>query len=180
MATETQQERKEEVSGSVERNIRSVARVERMHEESKSTLDHLGSAVGAFVGSKVSIALHLVGFSFWILANTGHLPGIRVFDPFPCPILGLCVSIEAVILSTFVLFKQNHMQQRTDHRDQLNLQMVLLTEKELTKALQLLRAISLKLEISESVGDAELAEMSQVTSVGTLAERILTDLPPKA
>ena len=180
MPLETEQERKEEVSGSVERNIRSVVRMERMHEEGKSLLDHLGSAIGAFVGSKVSIIVHLAGFSLWLLANLGHLPGVPRFDPFPCPILGLCVSIEAVILSTFVLFKQNHMQQRTDHRDQLNLQMVLLTEKELTKALQLLRAISIKLEISESVGDAELAEMSQVTSVGTLAERILTDLPPKS
>ncbi len=172
-------ERQEEVSGSVERNIRSVARVERLHEEGKTSLDHFGSAVGSFVGSKTSIALHLAWFTFWLLVNTGHHAGVHPFDPFPCPILGTIVSIEAVLLSTFVLFKQNHMQQRTDHRDQLNLQMVLLTEKELTKALQLLRAISLKLEIAESVGDAELAEMSQVTSVGTLAERILTDLPPK-
>ncbi len=173
-------ERKEVVSGSVERNIRSVARLERLHEEGKSTLDHLGGAVGSFVGSKVSVFAHLLWFSLWLLVNTNHVYGVRAWDPFPCPILGILVSIEAVILSTFVLFKQNHTQQRADHRDQLNLQMVLLTEKELTKALQLLRAISLKLEIAEMVGDAELAEMSQVTSVGTLAERILTELPPKS
>ena len=172
-------ERKEVVSGSVERNIRSVARLERLHEEGKSAMDHLGSGVGAFVGSKVSIFAHLLWFSSWLLVNSNHVHGIRAWDPFPCPILGILVSIEAVILSTFVLFKQNHTQQRADHRDQLNLQMVLLTEKELTKALQLLRAISVKLEIAELVGDAELAEMSQVTSVGTLAERILTELPPK-
>ena len=171
-------ERKEEVSGSVERNIRSVARVERMHEEGKDAIDHVGSAVGAFVGSKISIGLHLLWFSLWLLINTHCIHGVRAFDPFPCPILSTIVAIEAVMLSTFVLFKQNHMQQRTDHRDQLNLQMVLLTEKELTKALQLLRAIAIRMEITESVGDAELAEMSQVTSVGTLAERILTDLPP--
>ena len=173
-------ERKEEVSGSIERNIRSVARVERMHDENKDAVDRIGGAIGSFVGSKVSIVLHLLWFSLWLLINTHCIRGVRAFDPFPCPILGTVVAIEAVMLSTFVLFKQNHMQQRTDHRDQLNLQMVLLTEKELTKALQLLRAISLKLEIAESIGDAELAEMSQVTSVGTLAERILTDLPPQS
>ena len=172
-------ERKEEVSGSVERNIRSIARMEQAREESKSDLDRIASFVGTVAGSKLSIALHLLWFSLWILANTGRLPGVIPFDPRPFSILALCVSIEAVLLSSFVLLKQNHMQHRTDHRDQLNLQIDLLTEKELTKALQLLRALCVKLEVGEPLEDAELAEMSQITSVGTLAERILTDLPPK-
>lgn len=173
-------EQKAEVSGPVERNIRSIARMEENREEQKDPIDHFASAVGTFAGSKISIALHLLWFGSWILVNTGTIPGIKPFDPHPFSILSLSVSIEAVLLSTFVLLKQNHMQHRADHLEQLNLQIDLLTEKEVTKSLQLLRAICIKLEISEAVGDAELAEMSQVTSVGTLAERILTDLPPQA
>ncbi len=172
-------EKKARVSGPVERNIRSIARMEEDREERKTAMDRFAGAVGSFVGSKLSIFLHLLWFSTWLLINTHHVSGVHAFDPAPFSLLGLCVSVEAVLLSSFVLLKQNHMQHRADHLEQLNLQIDLLTEKEVTKSLQLLRAICIKLEISEAVGDAELAEMSQVTSVGTLAERILTDLPPQ-
>ncbi len=173
------EERKTEVSGPVERNIRTIVAMERKREDQKSDIDHIGHVVANFVGSKLSIALHAVWFTTWMLVNTNHVPGARVFDPYPFSLLSVCVSCEAVLLSSIVLFKQNHMQHREDHLDQLNLQIDLLTEKEVTKSLQLLRAICVKLEITAPLGDAELSEMSQVTSVGTLAERILEDLPPK-
>ena len=173
-------ERKPQVSGPVERNIRSIAEMEQEQEQNKSRADRIASAVGNFAGSMPFIGLHLVWFTLWFLINTNHVHGVHAFDPYPFILLSMSVSIEAVLLSTFVLMKQNQMQARTDHRDQLNLQIDLLTEKELTKALQLLRALCIKLEVEGPVEDAELSEMSQITSVGTLAERIVTDLPPKA
>jgi uncharacterized membrane protein len=171
-------ERTEQISGAVERNIQSIAAMEENREQSKSTVDRYASAVGTFAGSKLSIALHLTWFTLWLLVNTHRIPGVHPFDPYPFSLLSVCVSTEAVLLSTFVLFKQNRMQHRADHLEQLNLQIDLLTEKEVTKSLQLLRAICNKLEIAAPLGDSELAEMSQVTSVGSLAERILEDLPP--
>ncbi len=172
-------ERKPQVSGPVERNIRSIAEMEQQLEAHKRPPDRIASAVGTFAGSMPFIGLHLVWFTLWFLINTNHVHGIRSFDPYPFILLSMSVSIEAVLLSTFVLMKQNQMQTRTDHRDQLNLQIDLLTEKELTKALQLLRALCVKLDVADPLQDAELSEMSQITSVGTLAERIVTDLPPK-
>ncbi len=173
------EERKPEVSRAVERNIRTVAAVEANHEENKTALDRIVSAISTFAGSKGSIALHIVGFVSWLLINTGHIHAIKPFDPYPFSLLSVVISSEAVLLTVFVLSKQNMMQQRADHLEQLNLQIDLLTEKEVTKALQLLRALCIKMNVSEHIGDAELAEMSQVTSVGTMAERILEDLPPK-
>lgn len=173
------EERKPEVSGAVERNIRSIAAMEQDREEQKTGIDRVAAAVGTFAGSKLSIAFHLTAIALWLLINTGQIAGLHPFDPYPFSLLSVCVSCEAVLLSIFVLFKQNHMQHRADHLDQLNLQIDLLTEKEVTKALQLLRAICLKLEVTSPLNDNELSEMSQVTSVGTLAERILEDLPPK-
>ena len=65
--------------------------------------------------------------------------------------------------------KQNRMQRQSDTRDHLNLQIDLLAEKEVTKSLQLLRAICRKLEITDADLDTELAEMASATSVDTLA-----------
>ena len=168
------------VSGPVEHNIRSVAAMEHMHEEEATGVDRIARGIGTFAGSKLSIALHLAWFTSWFLINTRCIPGIRPFDPYPFSLLSVCVSCEAVMLTVFVLFTQNQMQRRADHLNQLNLQIDLLTEKEVTKALQLLRVLCVKLEVAEPLDDAELSEMSQVTSVGSLAERILEDLPPKA
>ena len=69
------------------------------------------------------------------------------------------------------------MQQRSDARDQLNLQIDLLAEKEVTKSLQLLRTICRRLEIPETELDLELNEMADNTSVDSLAKRIQSDLP---
>jgi uncharacterized membrane protein len=63
------------------------------------------------------------------------------------------------------------MQQKTDIRDHLNLQIDLLAEKEVTKSLQLLRAIAAKVGVEEQ-NDPELDEMANATSVDSLAERI--------
>jgi uncharacterized membrane protein len=63
------------------------------------------------------------------------------------------------------------MQQKTDIRDHLNLQIDLLAEKEVTKSLQLLRAIAAKVGVDEQ-NDAELEEMASTTSVDSLAHQI--------
>ncbi len=171
--------RKPSVSGPVERNIRSVARMEKMHDEQTTGLERFASAVAELAGTKLSILLHIAFLLGWLLINTGRIHVIQPIDRYPFTLLSTVVASEGVLLTVFVLFKQNTAQRRDDHFEQLNLQIDLLTEKEVTKALQLLRAVCIKLDIPEPAEDAELSEMSQVTSVGTLAERILEDLPPK-
>ncbi len=55
------------------------------------------------------LRLHLMGISIWFLIDTGHFFGLRRFDPFPFILPNMVVSVEAVLLSTFVLMKQNRM-----------------------------------------------------------------------
>ena len=172
------EERKPSVSGPVERGIRSVARVDQMHDDATTGLERFATTVATFAGSKLSLGIHFSFLSAWLLINTGHISSMKAFDPYPFSLLSSCISCEGVLLTVFVLFKQNHMQRRSDHMEQLSLQINLLTEKEVTKALQLLRDVCIKLEISEHLGDAELSEMSQVTSVGSMAERILEEITP--
>ena len=69
------------------------------------------------------------------------------------------------------------MQHKSDARDHLNLQIDLLSEKEVTKALQLLRAIGRQLEVAEAESDRELDEMASTTSVDSLATQIQQTLP---
>ena len=162
-------------------NIQSIAQMETALESHRTLVDRIADVIGGFSGSMTFVFLHVLWFAAWFLINTGAFPGIKRFDPYPFILLAMIVSVEGVLLSTFVLMKQNRMQQRIDIRDQLDLQINLLSEKEVTKTLQLLRAIADKLEVVPSPeDDAELKEMASTTSVDMLAERIRTDLTPGA
>jgi uncharacterized membrane protein len=68
--------------------------------------------------------------------NSGKIPWARPFDPYPFSLLGVIVAVEAVILSRFILMRQNRMMRRGERRDHLNLQVDLLAEKEITKVIQ--------------------------------------------
>ena len=160
-------------------NIQSVAQMQESLEKHRTLVDRIADLIGGFSGSMTFVFLHVLGFSAWFLINTLPL-GVKHFDPYPFILLAMVVSVEGVLLSTFVLMKQNRMQHRIDVRDQLDLQINLLSEKEVTKTLQLLRAIANKLEVVPSPeDDAELKEMASTTSVDTLAERVRTDLASK-
>lgn len=159
-------------SNTVIANILSVSRMESSLEERRTLVDRIADVIGGFSGSMTFVFLHLVWFVTWFLINTLPL-GIKHFDPYPFILLAMLVSVEGVLLSTFVLMKQNRMQARIDVRDQLDLQINLLSEKEVTKTLQLLRLICAKLEIQPSADDdKELTEMASTTSVDVLASRI--------
>ncbi len=94
-------------------------------------------------------------------------------------VAGVVVSVEAVLLSTFVLMKQNRESKRAEHRQQLTLQIGLLTEQESTKCLQVLQLVCERLGI-ESVGrDRETRILSQDTLVDKLADELKSRLPPE-
>lgn len=158
----------------VEENIRSIADLELSMSSSRGVLDRVADAIGTFTGSFGFVLVHAVWFAVWFAWNT-HLLHYKPFDPYPFILLAMVVSVEGVLLSTFVLMKQNRMQQRSDLRHQLDLQINLLTEKEMTKALQLLQRVARRLEV-DTADDPELDEMAQTTSVDSLGQRIRTEL----
>jgi uncharacterized membrane protein len=86
--------------------------------------------------------VHIAWYSAWILVNS--LPGIHPFDPFPFTFLTFMVSLEAIFLSTFILISQNHETRLSELRNNLDLQINLLTEQENTKMLRMLERIAEK------------------------------------
>lgn len=164
----------------IEDGIRSVVEMDRDFDEHRTFVDRIADTIGSFSGSMSFVGIHVAWFTLWFLINTGVLRFVPKFDPYPFILLAMIVSVEGVLLSTFVLMKQNRMQQRSDARHQLDLQINLLSEKEVTKALQLLRSIAEKLDLPQVDSDKELNEMACVTSVDTLSERIQQELPPSA
>ncbi len=154
-------------------NIETVVRLEDKASQERTTADRISDAIANFVGSIPFVVIHVLWFGVWVLLNAGLLR----FDPYPFPLLCMLVSLEGVLLSTFVLIKQNRMSQRADHRSHLDLQVNMLSEKEITKVLQLQQLICRKLEITEAEMDQELLELSNETAIENLAEELQEKIP---
>ena len=142
----------------VERNIEAL-RTRRLDDERKrSRQERAADAISRFAGSMRFVYIHLVVFGTWIAWNAGLLP-LRPFDP-QFTILGMTASVEAIFLSTFVLITQNRMQELADTRADLDLQVSLLAEHEVTRLIQLTAAIADRLGIAEAQ-HPELPELSR-------------------
>ena len=160
------------------RNIEDVVRLEEEANHQRSGPDQAADAIAGFVGTVTFVLLHLLWFGLWASINTGLIPGLRAFDPYPFQLLCMIVSLEGVLLSTFVLIKQNRMSRRADERSHLGLQVNLLSEQEITKVIQMLEGISEHLGIRHKVVDEAAEELGQNTAVGSLAHQLREKLPP--
>jgi uncharacterized membrane protein len=161
-------------------NINAICALEEEALSKRTVSDRISDAIANFVGSIPFVVVHLVWFMVWVAINMGWLFGKVKFDPYPFALLCMLVSLEGVLLSTFVLIKQNRMSQRADQRAHLDLQINLLSEREVTKILQLQRLICERLQIEEAVHDPEALELSNVTAVGNIARQLDEKLPKEA
>jgi len=158
-------------------NIETVARLEEECADRRTFSERIGDAIADFTGSMRFIWAHLILFVVWFCINLRLVPGVAAFDPYPFVLLTLIVSAEAVIISTFVLMKQNRMSRRADQRDHLNLQIDLLAEKEITKMLQMQRLVCARLGIEGIMEDQDVKELSQSTAVDSLAHNVQSKIP---
>jgi len=158
-------------------HIDSIVRQEEEALERRSSSEHLADAVGVFAGSLLFVVLHLVLLVAWLLINSGRIPSLRPFDPYPFSLLGVIVAVEAVILSSFILMRQNRMMRRWERRDHLNLQVDLLAEKEITKLLQMVRALCGHMGLKDIMADKEIRDLSQNTSIESISQTLEDRLP---
>ncbi|HEV2079692.1 MAG TPA: DUF1003 domain-containing protein, partial [Allosphingosinicella sp.] len=119
------------LNSALERNIEALQRRRKRDAEHASLQERVAEAITGFTGSMRFVYLHLVIFGFWILANLRLLPEVQPWDP-SFVVLAMIASVEAIFLSTFVLISQNRMQAAADKRADLDLQINLLSEHEVT------------------------------------------------
>jgi hypothetical protein len=96
------------------RTLKPSPRLEQEFLEREDPVEWIGDAIGSFVGTLWFIIIHLAWFLFWFLANAGKIPGVPLFDPYPFVFLSMAVSVEGVLLTTFVSMRQNRMAKRAD------------------------------------------------------------------
>lgn len=89
-------------------------------------------------GTVTFLTLNFIWFAIWIPINTGKVPFIEPFDPFPFGLLTMIVSLEAIGLAIIVLISQNREARVTELREEIDLQLNTIAEGELTKLISLM------------------------------------------
>ncbi len=158
------------------RNIEHVLSIEERIAGNRNWAESLAAAVGSFVGTLTFVGVHILLISLWVAANTRMLPPGDRFDPYPFNLLSTIASIEAVVLSAFVLMKQNRMSCIADRRDHLDLQVNLLAEQEASLTIQMLDRIGRKLGIDPEE-QKEALQLSRTATLDHLVRELHDRLP---
>ena len=116
----------------------------------RSAGDKLSDKVTAVAGSSGFLALNVLIFIVWILMNTGVFGKHLIFDDYPFGFLTMAVSLEAIILSVFVLISQNRQSERSEIRSELDYITDLQADAEISIIVTMLERIAAKQNIDVS------------------------------
>jgi uncharacterized membrane protein len=146
------------LNSALRRNIDALRERRRQEAENRGLSERVADRITAFAGSMFFVLLHLALYGFWIIANLGWMPGIAPWDE-TFVVLAMAASVEAIFLSTFVLISQNRMMAAADQRADLDLQIGLLTEHEVTNLIRMVRQIADRVGVP--VAQAEVSELER-------------------
>jgi len=131
----------------------------------------------AFFGSIPFLAINGLVFITWILINSKVFPVVPVFDPFPFTMLTTLVSLEAIMLTVIVLMSQNRQSLISSLREEIDIQINLIAEREITKILKLLNVL-LK-EKGITIEDKELELMLKEIDASYIERKLEEQLKAK-
>jgi len=171
-----------ELPPSVSENIDTITEFYQRHAERMSLPQTIIEKMSVILGSPGYVAASVIFMIGWIIANLVALElGYEEVDEPPFFWLQGIIAINAFIISTTVLIRQNRMSKLAEHHARLDLQVNLLTEEKSSKIIAMLEA--LRRDIPGIAGDVdqEAAEMAEPADAKAVLDAIESeeDAPEK-
>jgi uncharacterized membrane protein len=147
------------LNSALRRNIEALRERRKREIEAAPLQERLAQYITNFTGSMRFVYIHVALYGFWILANLGCVPPLKPWDP-TFVVLAMIASVEAIFLSTFVLITQNRMSRMSERRAELDVQISLLAEAEITKLVELVSEIAGRMGLDRQNG-GDVQEMKR-------------------
>jgi uncharacterized membrane protein len=146
-------------------NIDAILLLEKEDEQELALHHRIFHAVGWFFGTTYFVAAQCVAVFLWVALNS--FVSHQAIDPYPFPLLATFLSLEAVLLTSCVLIRQNSISRTSERRNHLELQINLLAEQEATRSLDMLQRIADHLNVpnTKNAQDEALAEDTAVEEI---------------
>ena len=123
----------------IEETIRSIAELHAEHHRAATPIQRTVDRLTAFVGRPRFIGMLTVGATLWIVANAAApLFRLPALDPPPFAWLDGAVSLGALYIALLILTTQRRQDQLAQHREQLTLELTILSEQKTAKIIQLI------------------------------------------
>jgi uncharacterized membrane protein len=146
------------LNSSLRRNIDALRRRRQEGQAHSTVEERIAGVITRFSGMRF-VYVHLALYGFWILANLGWVPGLAPWDP-TFVVLAMIASVEAIFLSAFILITQNRMASTAHRRWELDVQISLLAEAEITKLVELVSEIAARMDVPVAARE-EVEEMKR-------------------
>lgn len=143
---------------------RIISSLKAEEDRKRKPQERIADFLTRIFGSITFLILNIIWFTFWIVMNLGLISGFKPFDPYPFNLLTMTVSLEAICLAVIVLISQNRASKVDDLREEVDLQVDIITEEELTKLMKIVEALAKKQGI-DTAKDTELQEMLEPTNL---------------
>lgn len=136
----------------------------------RTWLDKTADWITEKLGTTTFFFINLLWYVLWMLMNADFFPGPK-FDPYPYSFLTMIVSLEAIFLSIIVLISQNRQSEIADLREEIDFQINVRAEQEITKILNMVDRIHDEMGLNNET-DLELEEMKKYTNLDKIEEAI--------
>ena len=103
--------------------------------EARSIGDNFADKVSDFVGSWTFVTIHVIWFTFWI---------VYPVERFPYGLLTMIVSLEAILLATFIMMSQNRQSDRDRHQAEADFETNVKAEAEIEELQERLARIEIE------------------------------------
>ena len=161
---------------SVNENIGTIAEYYARHEQKVTRAQAFIEKMSVFLGSPGYVAANVAFIVCWIILNLGAAGlGFEQFDEPPFFWLQGFVSLNAFIISTTVLIRQNRMSKLAEHNAHLDLQISLLSEEKTSKIIAMLEDIRRDSPTLPNKVDKEAEELSHSADTSTVLDAIERD-----
>ncbi len=123
----------------IEETIRSIAKLQASHHDQASPLQRLADRATAFIGQPKFLLVIMPIVLLWITVNLAlQAADIAPLDPPPFNWLQGALELLALYVTVLILSTQRYAEQLSGYREQLTLELAILSEQKASKIIELL------------------------------------------
>jgi uncharacterized membrane protein len=146
----------------IDETVQAIARLHIDHRRGSTGLQRTVERLTRFFSRPRAAGLLAAGVALWITVNLGlRLAGHAAFDPAPFNGLQSVTSVGALFMTLFILVTQRREDELSELREQLTLELAMLSEHKTAKLIELVEELRRDLPNVRDRPDAEAASLSR-------------------
>ncbi len=146
----------------IESTVQAIAQLHAQHRRGATPTQRVVERVALLVSRPRFVAYAAAVIALWVIGNAGALRlGLVPLDAPPFPWLAIAVSITALFMTTIILASQRREDELSNLREQLTLELAILSEQKTAKTIQLLEEMRRDNPLIPNRPDYEAEEMAK-------------------